>query len=77
MCTETTIVSFVHSLKTTVDTIQQRMESEPKVEQKRSTYSPTRISAQNVYQLLEQTPPRKEVTQFCVMSFHVGVRSNN
>jgi hypothetical protein len=40
-------------------------------------YSRTRISAQYVYQLFEHTPPRKEATQFCVVSFHVGVCSNN
>ena len=40
-------------------------------------YSRTRISAQNAYQLLEHTPPRKEATQFSVVSFHVGVCSNN
>jgi hypothetical protein len=40
-------------------------------------YSRTRISAQNAYRLLEHTSPRKEATQFCVESFHVGVCSNN
>jgi hypothetical protein len=40
-------------------------------------YSRTRISAQNAYQLLEHTPSRKETTQFCVVSFHLGVCSNN
>jgi hypothetical protein len=41
------------------------------------SYSRIQISAQDAYQLLERTPPRKEATQFCVVSFHVGVCSNN
>jgi len=44
---------------------------------KTAHYSRTRISAHSVYQLFEHTLPRKYATQFCVVSSHVGVCSNN
>jgi hypothetical protein len=40
-------------------------------------YSQNRIRAQSAYQLFDDTPSREEATEFYVVSFHVGVCSNN